>query len=86
MGISLHERGENRFVTVGIFRLRQTGRVLHGRRRAALRPRQGVRQGLGLHDAGAQLPRPRARHLLGRGGAAGDEGEGHAAKGSVATT
>ena len=35
-----------------------------------------VRQGVGLHDARPELPRSRARHLLGRGGAAGDECQG----------
>lgn len=62
------------------------GRVPRGGRGPALCARQGIRQGIGLHDARPELPRPRARHLLGRGGAAGDEGQGDAARGSVATT
>ena len=62
------------------------GRVPRGGRGPALCARQGIRQGIGLHDARPELPRPRARHLLGRGGAAGDEGQGDAAQGSVATT
>ena len=53
---------------------------------ALLCARQGVRQGLRLHDARPELPRARAGHLLRRGRPAGHQGEGHAAQGSVART
>jgi len=79
----LHERSE----LVTLLTARQAlGRVPRGGRGPALCARQGIRQGIGLHDARPELPRPQARHLLGRGGAAGDEGQGDAAQGSVATT
>lgn len=64
-------------------RAERLGRVLHGRRHAALRPRPPLRQGVGVRDARPELPRARAGHLLGRGGPAGDQAEGHAAQGSV---
>lgn len=47
-----------------------------GGRHAPLRPRQTVRQGVGVRDAGPELPRQGARHLLGGGRPPGGEGEG----------
>ena len=57
--------------------------AFHRRRRTALRVRQGVRRGLRLHNAGPELPGTRAGHLFGGSGAAGDQGEGHAAQGGT---
>ena len=49
----LHERSE----LVTLLTARQAlGRVPRGRRHPALRARQGVRQGLRVHDARAELP------------------------------
>lgn len=52
-------------------------------KRTLLRPRQAVRQGVGVRDAGPELPRQGARHLLGGGGPPGGEGEGDQARGDV---
>ena len=38
---------------------------------------------VGARDAWPELPRAQARHLLSRGGHAGDQAEGRAAQGSV---
>lgn len=50
------------------------GRVLHGRRRAAVRPGQDIRQGVGPRHARSQLQGSRVRDLLGGVRPVGDQG------------
>ena len=47
------------------------------------RPRQAARQGVGVRDAGPELTRQGARHVLGGGRPPGGEGEGDPARGDV---
>ena len=81
---ALREGGAERDGPHEQHRPERVGRVLHGRRHAPLRPRQTVRQGVDVRDAGLELPRQGgARHLLGGGRPPGDEGKGDPARGDV---
>lgn len=80
---ALREGGAERDGPHEQHRTERVGRVLHGRRHAPLRPRQAVRQGVGVRDAGPELPRQGARHVLGGGRPPGGEGEGDPARGDV---
>lgn len=80
---ALREGGAERDGPHEQHRTERVGRVLHGRRHAPLRPLQAVRQGIGVRDAGPELPRQGARHVLGGGRPPGGEGEGDPARGDV---
>ncbi len=54
---TLREGGAERDGPHEQHRPERVGRVLHGRRHAPLRPRQTVRQGVDVRDAGLELPR-----------------------------
>ena len=80
---ALREGGAERDDPHEQHRPERVGRVLHWGRHAPLRPRQAVRQGVDVRDAGPELPRQGARHLLGGGRPPGCEGEGDPARGDV---